>query len=284
MCPVARDITGCSGGLTTAQYTKYPTAETDGSATFDSLQVLFAGRSERGPRALNQDSYVCDPALGLFIVADGMGGHKAGEVASRMAVDAVVDFVRASARSRDITWPYPYDPTQSKGVNRLTVGLRLANRKVYESGRNDLHLLGMGTTIVAALVDRKQLVIAHVGDSRAYRLRGSGLEAMTKDHTWLAAMVAAEPNTRTDDHPMRHVLTSGIGMREDVTPAVTEHAIESGDCWLLCSDGVHGYLAESRLPAILALPSADDAATGAVREALDGGGSDNATAVVLRFV
>ena len=249
-----------------------------------SLQVLFAGRSERGPRALNQDSYFCDAALGLFIVADGMGGHKAGEVASRMAVDTVVDFVRASARSSEMTWPYPYDPARSTGANRLAVGMRLANRKVYESGRSDLQLLGMGTTIVAALVDRTQLVIAHVGDSRAYRLRQDQLEPMTRDHTWLAAMMAAEPNTRTEDHPMRHVLTNGIGMREDVTPAITEQEIASGDCWMLCSDGVHGYVAEGKLPALLSAASPDAAAEGAVKAALDSGGSDNATAVVLRFV
>jgi serine/threonine protein phosphatase PrpC len=249
-----------------------------------SLQVLFAGRSERGPRALNQDSYFCDAGLGLFIVADGMGGHKAGEVASRMAVDTVVEFVRASARSADMTWPFPYDPSQSGGANRLTAGMRLANRKVYESGRSDLQLLGMGTTIVAALVERTTVVIAHVGDSRAYRFRNDQLESMTRDHTWVAAMMAAEPNTKTDDHPMRHVLTNGIGMREDVNPAITEHEIASGDCWMLCSDGVHGYLGEGLFPPLLTQASPEVAAEGVVRAALQAGGSDNATAVVLRFV
>lgn len=246
--------------------------------------MLFAGRSERGPRALNQDTYFCDSTLGLFVVADGMGGHKAGEVASKMAVETVIEFVRSTVRAADITWPYPYDPSQSSAANRLAVAMRLANRKVFDAGRNDLQLLGMGTTIVAALIERTQLVIAHVGDSRAYRLRDNQLEQMTRDHTWLAAMLAAEPTTRTDDHPMRHVLTSGIGMREDVTPAIAEHDIQRDDCWMLCSDGVHGYLPEERLPAALALPSPADAAARAVHEALEAGGSDNATAVVLRFV
>lgn len=252
--------------------------------TSTSLQVQFAGRSERGPRALNQDAYFCDPALGLFAVADGMGGHKAGEVASRMAVDTVVEFVRVSARAADITWPYPLDPSQSAGVNRLGVALRLANRKVYEAGRRNAHMLGMGTTIVAALITGTQLVVAHVGDSRAYRLRDGKIEQMTTDHTWLAAMMVAEPTTRVEDHPMRHVLTSGIGMREEVTPAIAEHTVKSGDGWLLCSDGVHGYVPEAALPALLAPSAAEQAAEAAVRAALEGGGSDNATAVVLRFV
>lgn len=248
-----------------------------------SLQLQFAGRSDKGPRASNQDSYFCDPSLGLFVVADGMGGHKAGEVASRMAVDTVVEFIKASANSADMTWPFPYDPSQSAAANRLAVGMRLANRKVHDAGRNDPQLLGMGTTIVAALIERQLLAVAHVGDSRAYRLRAGRLEQMTRDHTWLAAMAAAEPHTRTEHHPMRHVLTSGIGMREDVTPAITEYPITSGDCWMLCSDGVHGFVSDA-LPSILNEPTAEASVDRAVRAALDAGGSDNATAVVLRFV
>jgi PPM family protein phosphatase len=249
-----------------------------------SLQVQCGAHSERGPRALNQDSYFCDPALGLFVVADGMGGHRAGEVASRLAVDTVVEFVQASVKSGDLTWPFAYDVQQSMEVNRLAVGMRLANRKVYNAGRKDPQLLGMGTTIVAALFSRGHLTIAHVGDSRAYRLRTDRLEPMTRDHTWVAAMFAAEPDARTDDHPMRHVLTSGIGMRDDVAPSITEHPISSGDWWMLCSDGVHGYLDESLLAALLKKPSAGATAENIVRAALDAGGTDNATAVVLRFV
>jgi len=162
--------------------------------------------------------------------------------------------------------------------------MRLANRKVHDTGARDLQLTGMGTTIVAALVEGDHIVIGHVGDSRAYLMRDDRLVAMTRDHTWIAAMLAAEPNARTEDHPMRHVLTSGIGMREDVTPVVMEQAIRPGDCWLLCSDGVHGYASEEVLADALRLPSPEAAAERAVHAALDIGGSDNATAIVLRFV
>lgn len=247
-------------------------------------QLLHAGRSERGPRSLNQDFYVTDLTLGLFVVADGMGGHKAGEVASELAVSTLVEFVQLTAHGREQTWPFAYDPMQSVAANRLIAGMRLANRKVHDAGRKDAKRAGMGTTIVAALIDGDHIAIGHVGDSRAYRLRGGQLEAMTRDHTWVAAMLAAEPNARTEDHPMRHVLTSGIGMREDVTPVVTEQEIKAGDCWLLCSDGVHGYTSEEELAAALRLDSPDAAADEAVRAALESGGSDNATAIVLRFV
>jgi protein phosphatase len=246
--------------------------------------LLHAGCSERGPRPLNQDFYVADPAIGLFVVADGMGGHKAGEVASELAVATLIAFVTSTACGRPDSWPFGYDSSQSVAANRLTTGMRLANREVHDAGRRDAQLAGMGTTIVAALVAADRIVIGHVGDSRAYLLRGGQLEAMTRDHTWIAAMLAAEPTVRTEDHPMRHVLTSGIGMREDVTPAVMEQPIEAGDCWLLCSDGVHGYTSEDVLAAALRLDSPDAAAERAVRAALEGGGSDNATAIVLRFV
>jgi PPM family protein phosphatase len=248
------------------------------------LRVLHAGWSERGPRALNQDCFFCDSTLGLFVIADGMGGHNAGEVASAMAVEALVEFVNATVGTREVTWPFPYDRERSLAANRLLAGMRLANQKVHEAGRADTQLSNMGTTIVAALLDDEQVVIAHVGDSRAYRFRDGRLEPMTRDHTWIAAMLAAEPNARAEDHPMRHVLTSGIGMREDVNPAVTEQHVTAGESWLLCSDGVHGYIDNAELARALSLSSPELAAGAAVRAALDGGGSDNATAVVLRFV
>jgi protein phosphatase len=205
-------------------------------------------------------------------------------VASELAVATLIAFISSTAQGDDHTWPFGYDPKQSEAANRLITGMRLANRRVYEAGRHDAQLAGMGTTIVAALVDGERIVIGHVGDSRAYLLREGRLEAMTRDHTWIAAMLAAEPNARTEDHPMRHVLTSGIGMREDVTPVVTEQAVEAGDCWLLCSDGVHGYISDAVLAAALRLDSPEAAAERAVGAALAGGGSDNATAIVLRFV
>lgn len=248
------------------------------------MQVLEAGRSDRGPRAVNQDYLFRDPGLGLFVVADGMGGHRAGEVASRLAVDTVVEFIRATRTGSELTWPFGIDLSQSMAANRLLVGMRLANRKVHDAGESDPQLNGMGTTLVAMLIETDHLVIAHVGDSRAYRLRGGRLEQLTRDHTWIAAMLEADAQANTADHPMRHVLTSGIGMREDVAPSFVELPVVVGEQFLLCTDGVHGYVDESTLAAALDQPSVEAAAEQAVRLALDAGGTDNATAVVLRFV
>jgi protein phosphatase len=225
-----------------------------------------------------------DPELGLFSVADGMGGHRGGEVASRLASETLAQFIKATSSGTEMTWPFPFDPRQSPGANRLSAGMRLSNRRVFDAGRTDPQLAGMGTTLVAVLVSRSHLVIGHVGDSRAYRLRANRLEQLTIDHTWVAAVLGAGGETRKEDHPMRHVLTNGIGMREDVIPVITELSQEAGDTWLLCSDGVHGFLNDDAIAEALSAATPDAAADRIVRGAVNGGGTDNATAVVLRFV
>lgn len=248
------------------------------------MTLLHAGRSERGPRSTNQDYLFRDADVGLFVVADGMGGHRAGEVASRLATETLAQFITATTGRNDMTWPFAFDPALSPTANRLSAGIRLANRRVHDAGRGDPQLAGMGTTLVAALVGRSHLVIGHVGDSRAYRLHNGELDQLTRDHTWVAAVLGTDPGARRDDHPLRHVLTSGIGMREDVTPAITEQPVRSGDSWMLCSDGVHGFIRDNEISRALAADTPAEAADRVVRAAIDAGSTDNATALVLRFV
>jgi PPM family protein phosphatase len=243
------------------------------------MRLVAAGSTDRGPRAVNQDALFVDVELGLLVVADGMGGHKAGEVASQMAVDAVVEFVKATHGGREITWPYPFDPRRSRTFNRMDAALRLANRAVHDAGERSRAHAGMGTTIVATLIEGTAMVLAHVGDSRAYVLRGGRLRQMTADHTLLNAL-GGSPNL---DHAMRHVLTNGIGMDPDLAPALAEEALVAGERWLLCTDGVHGYLEPADLQAALDATSAQEAADDAVRRALQAGTADNVTAVVLNI-
>ena len=206
-----------------------------------------------------------------------MGGHNAGEVASQMAVDAVVDFMRATHDGREITWPFPFNPHRSRAFNRMDAALRLANRAVHDAGERTRAHAGMGTTIVATLIDGSRLILGHVGDSRAYVLRDAKLRQMTADHTLLNAL-GGYANL---DHAMRHVLTNGIGMGTDLDPALAEETLVAGERWLLCTDGVHGYLDAAGLRSALHAASAQEAADQTVRSALDAGTSDNATAVVL---
>jgi protein phosphatase len=245
------------------------------------MRLTAAGFSQSGPRASNEDSYLVDLGLGLFVVADGMGGHNAGEVASRLAVESVAEFMRASLDAK-ITWPFPFDPARSFGVNRVIAALKVANRQVNHAGGNDPRQAGMGTTLVVLLRDGDRMVVGHAGDSRAYRLRATGLEQMTVDDTWVNAMLGAGASAAAD-HPMRHVLTSGIGMRPELTPTVTEEPIEPLEHWLITSDGVHGYVPPLTLAQVLSgSPSPDAAARRVVNAALAAPTSDNCTAIVVR--
>ena len=210
-----------------------------------------------------------------------MGGHNAGEVASRMAVETVVDFIRATHNVKELTWPFPFDPTQSIAANRLSVALKIANRAVHDQSARVPEHSGMGTTIVALLVEGDRIIVGHVGDSRAYCLRDGQLRQMTEDDTWLNAMLGSSAAAVATDHPMRHVLTSGIGMRGDVEPSLIEEDLRSGEQWLICTDGVHGSLDPVSIQRALQAKSADRAANAAVESALAAGTSDNATAIVL---
>ena len=223
-----------------------------------------------------------DLGLGLIVVADGMGGHNAGEVASRMAVDVVIDFVRSTRGGGEITWPFPIDPSHSLAMNRVEIALRLANQRVHSAGERDPGRSGMGTTIVTALVEDDHIVIGHAGDSRAYVWRQGHLQQITQDHTWLNAI--GESELHTSNHPLRHVLTNGIGMGDELTPTVIEESLAAGDRWLICSDGVHGYVDLETLTQAMQLTSPEAAAQEVVRCALAAGTTDNATAVVLNVL
>jgi PPM family protein phosphatase len=244
------------------------------------VQLTAEGCSDPGPRPENQDTYFIDPDLGLFVVADGMGGHNAGDVASRVAVDAVVEFIRSTSDARDITWPFPLDPARSMAANRTMVAMRMANQRVQAHASRNTRCSGMATTLVMLLIEDGRVVIGHAGDSRAYRLRDGSIRQMTHDHTWLNAMVAAGVADGAIDHPMRHVLTNGIGMRAEFQPSIGEDALTRGERWLICSDGVHNHLTPADLEIALA-GGTTGAADRVVRLALVAATTDNATAVVV---
>ncbi|MGE0862492.1 MAG: PP2C family serine/threonine-protein phosphatase [Vicinamibacterales bacterium] len=248
------------------------------------MELTVGSRTEIGPRKMNQDHLGWWPDLGLFIVADGMGGHNGGEVASQLAVEAIHQFVADSAAgAADITWPFGLEVARSIDFNRLTTAVRLANRKVYAEGSRHAELSGMGTTVVAALVTGDQLTVVSVGDSRVYRLRNGNLEQLTRDDTWLASMFGEKEAEDADPaHPLRHVLTSVVGTREDVKPGAREEQLVAGDTFVLCSDGVHGRLDSASIAELLRQgATVADQATRLVDEALTRGGTDNATALVI---
>lgn len=242
--------------------------------------------TDPGPvRAVNEDAHLLDGEQGLFAVADGMGGHNAGEVASQLALEALGGFVRRSATDTDLSWPYGVLPDLSFVANRLRTALHLANRRVFRAAETHDDYTGMGTTVVAVLLNGTKAAIGHVGDSRIYHLSGGTLTAVTRDDSWAAALIAQ--GLSTDDlsrHPMRHVLTNVVGAREQVEVHVRELDLQPGDRLLLCSDGLHEPLTPERLVAALeGEPDAQAAATRLVREALEQGTRDNVTALVIEI-
>lgn len=241
------------------------------------------GASDAGvARSNNEDAFCADEDLALFVVADGMGGHAAGELGSRLAVDSIRKFLRDAADGARTDWPCGQDPTLSDAGNRLRTAILLANEAVVELGVEDEYA-GVGTTVVCALIDRNRLIVAHVGDSRLYCLTGRGLEQQTRDHTWSNAVAgpgAVDPGT----HPMRHVLTKVVGTRELLEVPVTEHELVDGELLLLCTDGVHEVLEADALQALLERDGDLGArAQAVIAAAMQRGSRDNVTALLVEY-
>jgi serine/threonine protein phosphatase PrpC len=245
------------------------------------MRVSAGGASATGPRPANEDVYHIDLSLGLLVVADGMGGHRAGAVAARQTVEVLSSFIRDTRHSGDLTWPYPFDPSQSTAVNRLRMAIRVANREVHDAGKGNPLWSGMGSTVVAGLIEADRLVVAHAGDSRAYRRRDGRLEQMTRDDTWLNVMIAAGSGSAAAAHPMRHALTRGVGMRPDLSPTLVEVSLTRHEHWLFTTDGAHGAVDPGVLHRAIDAASADVAAVNVVQAAVAAETTDNATAIVL---
>ena len=251
------------------------------------LRIASAAASHPGlRREQNEDAYCVRPDLGLYLVADGMGGHAAGEVASRLAVDAIEDFIQGTQQVTDADqWPQPYDPGQGIDGNRLRMAFHLANRRLSEAAAGNSALRGMATTASAALVGERAIVIAHVGDSRIYRWRNRALEQLTTDHSWVGDRVRAGILSESDarQHPWRNVVTRALAGGEDPEVDIATLDVQDGDRLLLCSDGLSGVVPHERVEQLLGHESSLETTCLALVEAANAaGGPDNITVAILR--
>ena len=242
------------------------------------IMIEAFGLSEVGPvRKNNEDCLVSDLALNLFAVADGMGGHAAGEVASRLAMDVVEEFVRQSQDDDYFTWPFGLDPTLSGEANRLKTALLLANGRIQNLSDSDDQFFGMGTTAVCALVSGGRLTVAHVGDSRLYLFRDGSLTQVTEDDSWAAPAAAGGAHNR-------HVLTNALGVQTETEVHVYEQELGGGELLLLCTDGLHGAVDEDGLRSVLAQNGdLETLCRSLVSTAIEKGSLDNVTALLVRY-
>jgi serine/threonine protein phosphatase PrpC len=235
-------------------------------------------------RSHNEDAMTWDEELGFVAIADGMGGHQAGEVASQLALDAMLNFMRKSASKADFTWPFGINPLVSFTANRLGTAIRLGNSRVFKGGEESPHYLGMGTTVVALVVEGTRVTYASVGDSRLYAFKDGVLRQLTTDDSWVV-LLANEPGMTPEilrAHPMRNVLTNVVGARTELVVDTAEMLVP-GETLMLSSDGVHGVLSDETMASIIANePDLARASQALIQAAMDNRSTDNVTAVLVK--
>lgn len=223
-------------------------------------------------RERNEDSIDIDRSLGLLVLADGMGGHNSGEVASQLAVETIL------SRAREVL-------AAGRAAEAVAALVREANAAIFEKSRAFPQDQGMGTTVVVALIDERRAVVAHVGDSRLYLLRGGALKALTEDHSLVADQLRSGLITKAqaETSSLQNILTRALGTEREVAVDVSEHGLGPGDRLLACSDGLTKMVSEPDISRTLAeASSAAQAAERLIRRAREAGGVDNITVGVAR--
>lgn len=252
------------------------------------MRAIAAGMSDVGlQREHNEDSFVVLKEYDLFVVADGMGGHRAGDVASRIATETISEFFKSTA-NEDVTWPFHFDTNLSEEENRLLTGIRVANRQIFERSTRSREYHGMGTTVVGAMFSprKRRMFIGHVGDSRCYRVRSGAIQLLTRDHSLVNDYLLAMPDLTEEQKSElpKNVITRALGMQDQVVVDLQHDDPQMGDTYVLCSDGLSGMVTDEDIQQIVAA-STDirDACRKLIQRANERGGEDNITAVVIRI-
>jgi serine/threonine protein phosphatase PrpC len=250
-------------------------------------QLFACGYTHAGQkRSSNEDAIGTFVDDRLFIVADGVGGHSAGDIAAATAVDALAEFFRKFHADPRQIWPHPIDRSMSLGANLLRVGVKVANDKVRAAAAGDRQRSRMASTIVAMAVGDAQVAIAHTGDSRAYRIRRGKIDRLTRDHSIMEEMLAARPDIGAEEiatFSHRNVVTKCLGSKDEVDPTVSTEVLETGDLYLLCSDGLWGTIADDKIAGIIGSTGDLEAAGQLLVDAANAeGGPDNISAILVR--
>jgi PPM family protein phosphatase len=250
------------------------------------MRAIAAGLSDVGKqRAHNEDRFILLPEFSVFVVADGMGGHQSGEVASRMAASAIAAYFRNGGGGH--AGAHAGGPRRPVS-ERLKAAVTQANARIFARADDSRIHRGMGTTVVAAAFSRDdgELYVAHAGDSRAYRLRDGRLDQLTRDHSLVSDALLERPDLSSTDlaYLPRNVITRALGIGPTVDVDLCSDLVQVGDVFLLCSDGLHGLVSDEEITAILEeYPVLTEACSQLVEVANAAGGKDNITAVLIRI-
>jgi serine/threonine protein phosphatase PrpC len=249
-------------------------------------RVRFAGKTDIGlVRAHNEDSLLIPREMALAVVSDGMGGHAAGDVASRITVETIDAYYRDTARSGPQTWPFKL-PSLELEKQRMSVAIQLANSNIFDTAAADGAKKGMGCTVDAIFFNQGRFFIGHVGDSRVYRIRDGRIVMLTEDHSLLNDYLRMKELSGDEgvNFPQKNVVVRALGLADQVHVDVIADAFRVGDVFLLCSDGLSGMLDDRViLEIITARDSLDVSCNELIKAANDAGGNDNITAILIRI-
>jgi protein phosphatase len=251
------------------------------------MEITSAGETNVGvKRSRNEDNLLKMPEENLFAVADGMGGHSSGEVASQIAVEGIANFFKATRQDEDITWPYKMDKNRPYDENRFIMSVKLANLRIFEASQREARYRGMGTTIAGVNFIDGDALVAHVGDSRVYRIRNKQMTQLTEDHSLLNDYIKAKKLTPDEiaNFPHKNVIVRALGMKETVLVDLSRHTLQAGDTYVSCSDGLSGMVTDEELLEIInTTPDLQEVVTILINKANEAGGVDNITVVVSRI-
>lgn len=257
------------------------------SFPLDGMRVRFSGDTNVGMRRThNEDSFFLPVDERLAIVADGMGGHASGEVASQMAVATIVEYFRATSEDQTLTWPFKVDRGLMADISRLKTAIKLANLRIHEAAQRDPNCKGMGTTLVSTLFLDDKVIVGHVGDSRVYRVRDTEIEQLTEDHSLINDYVKMKRMTAEEAAawPHKNVIVRALGMKDTVAVDIHSETPRLGDCYVVCSDGLSGMISDESIRDVVHTEHDLDKATERlIALANAGGGMDNVTVVLARI-
>jgi protein phosphatase len=249
------------------------------------MKLLSFGGTDTGrSRPQNEDAFLVYDAVGLYAVADGIGGHEGGEIASRIAIDALFEVVPDMLSDKGRTPPAGFSAQAGQELSALRYALYLANRRIRASGERGPAFARMGTTLTALLFTKGSAFLAHIGDSRAYRLRNGKLEQMTKDHSVVAEQVRAG-TLRPEQARMssyRHVITRALGIEDAIAPEEAILPLQRNDIFLLCTDGLTEMVSDGEIEKILSISTLRTAVGSLIDTANKAGGADNITTVIVQ--